>query len=280
MSTGRVVRDSVVIGLVLPLTVLVSPLAAQPTSSKLWQVALPNGKHIHVMVERPAEGRIRAAIVLLPGGDGRLKLDPTGKINRLRNNFLVRSRQDLHLAGLVTALVDAPSDRQSKPGLLAGYRASKIHAARDIGTVVAKLKTTFKVPVFLVGNSRGAVSAANAARRSGQTIKGLALTASVTVPNRKGATLRSAMLDKVRLPTLFVHHASDRCAVSPLHGARKSFEVMQDAGASVRWTTVTGGRTGIVPCTGQSHHGFWGAEGQAIGHLIKWIEKLLDAPEE
>ena len=280
MSTGEMLRNTVVVGLVLVQMTFAATAVAQPPSSQPWRVALPNGKHIHVLVERPAEGRIRAAIILLPGGDGRLKLDLAGQINRLRNNFLVRTRQDLHLEGFVTALVDAPSDRQGNPGLLAGYRASKIHAARDLGTVAASLKTTFGVPVFVVGNSRGAVSAANAARRSGQKLAGLALTASVTVPNRKGATLRSVMLDKIRLPTLFVHHASDRCSVSPLHGARESFEVMQEVGVSVRWTTVIGGRTGIASCTGKSHHGFWGAEGQAIGHLTKWIDKLLAAPKE
>lgn len=118
-----------VVGLACSLTALaaIPALSAQP-----WRIALANGQHIDVLVERPSQAPPRAAVVLLPGGDGRLKLDGAGGINRLRNNFLVRTRTDFHDAGYVTALVDAPSDRQKKPGLLAGYRVSKVHAVRNI----------------------------------------------------------------------------------------------------------------------------------------------------
>ncbi|MEM8971432.1 MAG: hypothetical protein AAGD43_05120 [Pseudomonadota bacterium] len=268
-------RIATTVGLSLISVLHVTSLNAQAEVRQPWRVALPEGEHIQVLVERPDKGPVRAALVLLPGGDGRLKLDPTGRIGRMRNNFLVRTRPDFHRAGYVTALVDAPSDRQRKPGLLAGYRASKVHAARDIGTILLNLKTTFGVPVFVIGTSRGAVSAANAARRSGQKFAGVALTASITVPNRRGASLRSVMLEKISTPTLFVHHASDSCSVTPLHGARASFERMQDAGVPVRWSTVTGGHSNIAPCKGKSHHGFWGVEGQAVGHLKTWIEKVI-----
>ncbi|MEM9355359.1 MAG: hypothetical protein AAGB04_04030 [Pseudomonadota bacterium] len=277
MLIRRSMRIAITAGLSLISFVHITSHAALAELQQPWRVALPDGKHIQVLVERPSNGLLRAALVLLPGGDGRLKLNTAGQIGRMRNNFLVRTRHDFHRAGYLTALVDAPSDRQRKPGLLAGYRASKVHAVRDIGTVLLSLKTTFGVPVFVIGTSRGVVSAANAARRSGQTFSGVALTASITVPNRKGASLRSVMLEKIGTPTLFVHHASDGCSVTPLHGARASFERMQSAGLPVRWATVTGGRANIAPCKGKSHHGFWGVEGQAIGHLKTWIEKVIAA---
>ncbi len=275
MLIRQSMRIATTVGLMLIAVMPITSLTALAELQQPWRVALPDGKHIQVLVGRPSKGPIRAALVLLPGGDGRLKLNTAGQIGRMRNNFLVRTRQDFHQAGYVTALVDAPSDRQKKPGLLAGYRASKVHAVRDIGTVLLNLKTTFGVPVFIIGTSRGVVSAANAARRSGQPFAGVALTASITVPNRKGASLRSVMLEKINSPTLFVHHASDSCSVTPLHGARASFERMQDAGVAVRWSTVTGGRSNIAPCKGKSHHGFWGVERQAVGHLKTWIEKTI-----
>ena len=277
MSTQCSVLIAVIASVALSQLSLSSLAAGGTPEDQLRRVTLPNGKYIRVLTERPSKRPIRAVLILLPGGDGRLKLKPNGRIGRLRNNFLVRSRSNFHDAGYATALVDAPSDRQKKPGLLAGYRSSKIHAVRDIGTVLEALNATFGVPVFIVGTSRGSVSAANAARRAGQEFAGVALTASITVPNRKGATLRSVMLSKISAPTLFVHHASDKCAVTPLHGARSSFEIMQNAGAQARWTTVTGGRTSFAPCKGKSHHGFWGSERQAVGHIKNWIEQVLSA---
>ncbi len=277
MRSGVQAHCAIIAGLAIGQAFASVPASGRAFSDKSWRVPVSNREHIQVLIERPTTPEVRAVLLPLPGDDGRLKFSPAGKIERLRSSFLVRTRRDFHLAGYVTALMDAPSDRQESPGLLAGYRASKVHATRDIGTVLATLKSTFAAPVFVIGNSRGAVSAANAARRAGQTFAGVALTSSITVPNRRGATLGSVMLEKVTIPTLFVHHTSDNCALTPLHGARASFERMQAAGAQVRWTTVTGGPTSMAPCKGQSHHGFWGTEGQAVGHIKTWVEKVLKA---
>ena len=146
---------------------------------------------------------------------------------------------------------------------------------RDIGKVTAHLRRMFHAPVFVVGISRGAVSAANAARRLGPRLAGAALLASLTQPNRKGASINTVQLDKIVVPTLFVHHASDRCHVTPLHGARMSFEVMRRAKAPVRWVIVTGGVDGSRVCKGKSHHGFWRAERKAIGHVTTWLDAVL-----
>ena len=242
---------------------------------QLWRVALPNRVQIDVLIGRPDQRPPRAAIILLPGGDGRLKFNNFAQPSRLKNNFLVRSRDELRRAGFVTALLDAPSDRIKAPGLLAGYRASKTHVTRDIAPIAVRLRETFQAPVFVIGISRGAVSAANAARRLGKMLAGVALLSALTLPNRKGATINNVMLDKIAIPTLFIHHVSDRCPVTPLHGARASFETMQKAKATVRWATVTGGTDGSAACKGKSFHGYWKAEGQAIGHMKFWLNLIL-----
>ncbi len=254
-----------------------TPSTAQQykAQGQLWRMALASGVSIQIIVSAPQKKAPRATLVLLPGGDGRLKMGLSGKPTRLRGNFLVRSQKALRKFGFATALLDAPSDRQKKPGLLAGYRATNQHAVRDIGPVVEHLKAIFKAPVFLVGTSRGTVSAVNAARRIGDKLAGVALMAAITQPNRYGATVNAINLGAIAIPTLFVHHVDDHCAVTPAHGARIGFEVMQKAGARVRWATVSGGRDGVHTCSGRSYHGFWKAEGQALGHLNTWISKIL-----
>ena len=242
---------------------------------QLWRVALLNRVQIDVLIGRPNEKQPKAAIILMPGGDGRLKFNNFARPNRLKKNFLVRSRDVLRRAGYVTALLDAPSDRLKRPGLLAGYRASKTHVTRDIAPIALRLRETFRAPVFIIGISRGAVSAANAARRLGSELAGAALLSALTLPNRKGATINNVMLDKITIPTLFIHHVSDRCPVTPLHGARASFESMRGSKAAVRWTTVTGGADGSPACKGKSYHGFWKAEGQALGHMKFWLNLIL-----
>ena len=55
------------------------------------------------------------------------------------------------------------------------FRLGDKHAS-DIAAVVAELKKRFdNVPVFLVGTSRGTISAANGARAPGNNIAGVVL---------------------------------------------------------------------------------------------------------
>ncbi len=91
------------------------------------------------------------------------RLDAKGCARKLEGNSLVRSRDLFHAAGFVTALVDAPSDHRGEDGL-GGFRLSAQHAD-DIGKVIAEVRARTSLPVWLVGTSRGAISAANAASR-------------------------------------------------------------------------------------------------------------------
>src|SRR5262249_51245674 len=86
-----------------------------------------------------------------------LQLKPDGGIGWGDNNFVARTRQMFARSGLVTALLDAPSDRQEPP-FLQGFRQRPDHTA-DLKAVIAWLRENYKVPVWLVGNSRGTESA-------------------------------------------------------------------------------------------------------------------------
>ena len=88
----------------------------------------------------------KANLLLLPGGNGVLGISEKGIIGRKKGNFLVRSRNMLAERGYLTALVDAPRNRQDKKGLK-GYRVRKNHA-RDLAILARVLKKRNGRPVI------------------------------------------------------------------------------------------------------------------------------------
>jgi hypothetical protein len=226
----------------------------------------------------PQEGRM--ALVLLPGGPGYAALDAQGCATKLKGNSLVRSRDLFHRAGFVTALVDAPSDHRGEDGL-GGFRISTQHA-EDVGKVIAHLRERTKLPVWLVGTSRGSISAVNAASRlTGPAAPdGLVLTSPVTsgrVGGRKAwvaQTVFSAKLDAIRVPLLVVAHAADTCIRTP-PGLAASI-VAKTSGAREQAVIVKGGAgpgkgVSVEACEGRSPHGFIGQEADVAAGIARFI---------
>jgi hypothetical protein len=226
----------------------------------------------------PKDGRM--ALVLLPGGPGYMALDAKGCPRKLEGNSLVRSRDLFHAAGFVTALVDAPSDHRGEDGL-GGFRLSAQHAD-DIGKVIAEVRARTKLPVWLIGTSRGAISAANAASRlTGPAAPdGLVLTAPVTsgrVGGRKpwvAQTVLGARLEAIRVPVLVVVHAADKCIRTPPGIAGRI--VARTSGGPEQVVTVTGGpgsRGGVSveACQGRTPHGFLGQEAEVAAGIARFV---------
>jgi hypothetical protein len=226
----------------------------------------------------PQDGRM--ALVLLPGGPGYMALDAKGCARKLEGNSLVRSRDLFHRAGFVTALVDAPSDHRGGDGL-GGFRMSPQHA-EDIGKVIAHLRERTKMPVWLAGTSRGAISAVNAASRlSGPAAPdGLVLTSAVTsgrVGGRKAwvaQTVFSARLDAIRVPVLVVAHAADTCIRTPPRLAGSI--AAKTNGAREQTVIVKGGAGGrkavsVEACQGRTPHGFLGQEAEVADGIARFI---------
>jgi hypothetical protein len=222
----------------------------------------------------------RFAIVLLPGGGGRLDLDDAGCPRALQGNSLVRSIPHFHDQGFVTALVDAPSDYSGEDGL-AEFRTAAEHA-EDLGKVIADVRARTGAPVWLAGTSRGSISAANAAARlSGPSAPdGLVLTSALmrgTSGARKAwvaQTVFDLPLEAIRVPVLVVGHAADRCLRSPadLTGGITA----RTNGAREQVVTVTGGpgRPGppnLDACEGRSPHGFVDQEAEVAAGIARFI---------
>ena len=229
----------------------------------------------------PAQGG-RIALVLLVGGGGHLDLDDKGCPRALTGNSLVRSLPHFHGAGFVTALVDAPSDHPGEDGL-AGFRITTQHAD-DLGKVIADVRTRTNVPVWLVGTSRGAISAVNAATRlSGPSApEGLVLTSALMSGFSGGRKLWVAHtvfdlpLEAIRVPVLVVGHAADQCIRSPA-GLMGDITARTN-GAREQVVTVTGGpgssagaATSVEACEGRAPHGFIQQEAAVAAGIARFI---------
>src|SRR4051812_6348520 len=116
-----------------------------------------------------------ATVMLLPGGEGGIgvvKAEPPRS-----KNFLVRTRELFAAEGFNVAVIGRASDKQDMD---LQFRAGRDHV-EDLRIIAERLGKDFGVPVWLVGTSRGTVSAAAAAAvLDPPTIAGIVLTSSVT----------------------------------------------------------------------------------------------------
>jgi hypothetical protein len=96
------------------------------TTQRVVDIPTRPGVTQRMLVLAPLEPK--AAVVLLAGGHGGLQVFPNGSMKWGEGNFLVRARQLFADQGLMVAVVDAPSDRQSPP-YLQGFRQTPEHAA-------------------------------------------------------------------------------------------------------------------------------------------------------
>ncbi|MGE3160709.1 MAG: alpha/beta hydrolase [Burkholderiales bacterium] len=214
----------------------------------------------------------KGTLILLAGGGGHLDLDAQGCARKLKGNSLVRSQALFHAQGFATALVDAPSDYHGMDGLGA-FRAQPAHA-EDLGKVAADLRTRVKGPVWVVGTSRGAISAANAASRL-KEVDGVVLTSPVTVGTARGRKAWTAQtvldnpLGDIRVPLLVVSHAQDGCFRSPPSGAQGILDRYK--GPRAQAAVVSGGTSGAGDaCEGRSPHGFLGLEAELAAGIARF----------
>lgn len=255
-----------------------APALAATTTSLVTLGTRPSvtQKFILIKPDQPV-----GAVILFAGGNGvlNLSLDVGGTpvIGSLSGNFLVRTRQAYVDRGFMVAVVDAPSDYQGTNGMLGGFRATSEHA-QDIAAVVAHMQSQANLPVWLIGTSRGTESAANNAIRLTQGIAGLVLTSSMSVPNANGTTPLQMNLAAIQVPSFVLHHDQDGCFVTPPAGATSIWAALTSSVPKLL-TFLTGGLPPAAgPCEGQSPHGFYGIETQAVDAIAAFIKTNSPLP--
>jgi heme-degrading monooxygenase HmoA/pimeloyl-ACP methyl ester carboxylesterase len=210
------------------------------------------------------EGAI-ATVVLLPGGEGGIGMKDGAPAS---GNFLVRSRDYFSANGFNVAVVGQPTDR---PDLDFAFRVSPEHV-EDLRKVAAFLKQDSALPVWLIGTSRGTISATAAAIASDNAeLAGMVLTSSVTNWKKRGA-VPSQRLDAIRIPVLVLHHAKDACDVCRPHEVASIIAGLKNAPVKKLIMVSGGAGPSGDPCTALHWHGFIGMEKEAVDLISAWVK--------
>lgn len=229
--------------------------AGAPPEEAWVSVATRPGVQVPCLVVRAPDSEPTRLVLLFAGGPGRVG---PGALSNPEANFLVRSRALFVAPDIAAAVLDVPSDNPG--GMSDRFRMGAEHA-EDIGRVMDFLKTRFPraTDFYLVGTSRGTLSAAYAGRRLEDRLKGIVLTSEVLEESRplKGA----------RVPVLLVHHRRDGCRSSAYGAAQR---LSRELGVPL--ITVDGGSPPVTgPCEPGSPHGYWGREAETVEMILRWI---------
>jgi pimeloyl-ACP methyl ester carboxylesterase len=264
-------------------TIIIFPLLLAPARASIAQVleslikvpTRPGVDQPFILVEPAAEPF--ASVILFAGGSGRLRTHRHGTEVRSKN-FLVRSRQIIAGYGLLIAVVDTPSDRK-QDGLF-NFRTSVEHA-QDIQGVIDRLRDKNNVPIFLVGTSRGTISAAGvAARLKSRRIAGVVLTSTVTRTNNRGDKehVFDADLEQISTPVLVVYHENDGCYVTPFEDADRLMDSLVNARHKKLLSYKGGKDPESEACRALSEHGFFGIEERVVDDIVRWIKEQAKRP--
>jgi hypothetical protein len=237
----------------------------------------PNATQSYFLTSAPKE--LQAVAVLFPGSGGTIQLRLEGGQPKFAaGNFLVRSRAEFVKRGAIAAIIDAPSDQQGGWGMTDEFRLGSDHFT-DIGVVVGDLNRRLPgVPIFLIGTSRGTISAAALGARFGSRVAGVVLTASLfrEVPRKAkepGPGLSRFDFASINVPLLFAHHVGDQCQFTPYGDAARLSE-------KYPLISVFGGLPPqSSPCEARSQHGFLGKEAETVEQIVNWMLKKPFASE-
>ena len=221
----------------------------------------------HILIEQ--SNNSVANLILFAGGKGKLKLGSDKY--KSNGNFLIRTRQLFIDKGFTTILIDAPSDKQGKLGMLKGFRNTQEHL-QDIEAVLDYIKTLNDKPIWLIGTSRGTESAGYAAVNLNDKIDGVVLTSSISKTNNKGTSVTDLSLNKLTVPVLAIHHTQDACKTTRPR-VIKDIKRKAYKSSRVEVKLFSGGDEPISsnPCQAKTYHGYLGIEGEVIDYIAAFI---------
>jgi hypothetical protein len=206
-----------------------------------------------------------ATVLLFSGGSGGIGY-ADGRPTSV--NFLVRSREYFRTEGFNVALVGNPSDKRQ---LDDSWRTSSGHIL-DVSNIIDDINKSAKLPVWLIGTSRGTVSAAAVGIGLQERIAGIVLSASMT-SYKLAASVPKQDIAKIKVPVLVYHHKDDACILTVPQETDWIMRELKNAPIK-RQMIVSGGEnpTGD-PCEAFHWHGFIGMEGRAVKDIADWIKQ-------
>lgn len=221
-----------------------------------------------------ANGKAKALLILLPGGDGNAKFETAGggTVTFASGNFLVRSAHLFAEQGYKVVTVNRPSDFATYTHY-DDYRRSAKHAI-DLSVVInAELITD--LPVIVAGTSRGAISAVAQHR----LVDAVALSSPVTTGASGTPVSEASLKDRLKpssvtVPAHMMLHVKDACTVSPPAG---SIDLVAAFNPDASVNVLEGGFDAtdkVNDCKANAYHGFFGIESCAVGATTDWLAGL------
>ncbi len=245
--------------------------------SKLVKLEVRPGVIMKTMVIEP-DMQPKGVLVLYAGGRGTIELSSffgTPSINKYKENFLVRTREQFSKGGYIVALPDIPSDQDR---LRYSYRLGNDQVA-DASAIVEHFRSTYQLPIWLLGTSASSLGVAHAAASLSERIDGIVLTASVTRPREHYAVYdefpegtASTELAAITIPVIIASNREDACDLSPSADSELIKNRLTNAPrVEVRYFTG-GSPPQSKPCNALSRHGFLGIEEEVVGQILSFIE--------
>ena len=207
----------------------------------------------------------KATVLLFPGGAGGFGRIEAGKAMGM--NFLIRSEPYFISNGFNVAIFGRPSDSQD---LDYADRISDTHLT-DIHKVLEFVKQKADVPVWIVGTSRGTISAATATIKLQGEMTGVVLTSSV-VSFKKPEAVPRQDLAAIKVPVLVLHHTKDACHLCQPSEVPAILRGLKNAPIKKEIMFSGGANPSGNVCNGQHWHGFIGAEREAVDLIANWIK--------
>jgi dienelactone hydrolase len=217
-----------------------------------------------------------AVLVLYIGGDGTMNF-AAGAVNNGSPNTVARNRYHFAAEGFVVALVDGANDFNATTIGLRGRRLGPAHLA-DLKAVMADLRARYpSLPIWSVGHSNGALSAAVTAISVEPPADGLVLMSSVTGdPATPTENLGLLDIESIRAPALIVSHHADGCVFTKPEDSR-ALRKRFVASERVKFRDFNGGSAPLTdPCDPLAPHGFFGIDQKVVDAITKWISRRED----
>ncbi len=235
---------------------------AAAVSEQLVDLIKPNGTTLRYLssTDPSVSSAPEAGVILFSGSQGQVNL--AAGIPQPGSNFLIRSRQLFTQAGLATAVYDPSADIGAMSDQV---RMSQTHVDEVAMVLNDFKKKTGVKKMYLVGTSRGTVSAAYLATVLKSEVDGVVLTSTLFSASKGGEGLSRFDFNSITQPLLFVHHVADGCRVTSPEFAKAlvgKFPVI--------WVEGVVGRERDA-CGPFSAHGYLGREAGTIRAIADWI---------
>jgi hypothetical protein len=250
---------------VLLLVALACPCIA---AEDLFTLPTRSGVTLSYLLDQDKAAAPKVVVISFVGGLGAIGLERRAQKGAVKfgptANFLVRIKDQMTDADIADVIVDSPSD-QLPGGMSDTFRLGQDHAT-DIRALIRDLKQRFPgAKIFLLGTSRGTISAASLGASLGDAVQGVVLSSTVTNADRTGAALSGFDFGSIKVPVLLVHHRGDGCRTSPYSGAER-------LARKFPLVSVSGGDPPqSEPCDAMSQHGYLGREAPTTQAIRNWM---------